>query len=321
MTRAVAVAVALVAAFGCRKEPSPANESAPKPPPAKAPTAAEPACDLDPIPLRYPAAPRVVAIGDLHGDLDATRSVLKLAGVIDGDDHWAGAATVVVQTGDILDRGNDEPEIIDLFDRLAKQARAAGGAVHRLNGNHELMNCAGDLRYVTPEGFSDFVHVLPSDDVGDVPEAAKGRAAAFAPGGPWATRLAEHNVAVIVGDTAFVHGGIEPKYAADLEDVNLQTRCWLSGRRSEMPVAAGDMDGPVWSRIYATPPEACEDLERALEILGVSTMVVGHTTDIRGISSACGQRVWRIDVGLSKHYGGPLQALEIAGDRVTVLAP
>jgi hypothetical protein len=258
----------------------------------------------------------------LHGDLDATKRVLRLAGAIDEHDHWAGGALVIVQTGDILDRGNDEPEIIDLFDRIAREAELAGGAVHQLNGNHELMNGDGDLRYVTPEGFSDFVDVLADDDrVADLPEAARGRAAAFAPGGPWATRLAEHNIAVIVGDTVFVHGGIEPEYAADLDAVNLQTRCWLSGRRSQMPPAARDVDGPVWSRIYATPPEACEDLARSLKILDVSRMVVGHTTDIRGISSACDQRVWRIDVGLSKHYGGPLQALEIVGDRVTLLSP
>lgn len=319
MNRALAV-VALLAAVGCSKDSAKDGASAPSPPPARAP-AAKPACDLDPIPLRYPAAERVVAIGDLHGDLDATRRVLKLAGVLGDDDNWSGGTTVVVQTGDVLDRGNDEQEIIELFQRLAPQARHHGGAIHVLNGNHELMNAAGDLRYVTPEGFSDFVNVLPGDDITGVPEAARGRAAAFAPGGPWALKLADHNIAVIVGDTVFVHGGIEPEFAADLEQTNLETRCWLSGRRQQMPAAVGDIDGPVWSRVYATPPEACDDLRRALEILRAERMVVGHTTDIHGISAGCGQRVWRIDVGLSKHYGGPLQALEIAGDRVTILQP
>jgi hypothetical protein len=30
--------------------------------------------------------------------------------------------------------------------------------------------------------------------------------------------------------------------------------------------------------------------------------------------------VWRIDVGLSRAYGGPIQVLEIRGDAVSVLA-
>jgi hypothetical protein len=29
--------------------------------------------------------------------------------------------------------------------------------------------------------------------------------------------------------------------------------------------------------------------------------------------------VWRIDVGMSRFYGGPVQALALDGDRVTVM--
>ncbi len=35
---------------------------------------------------------RVVAIGDLHGDLEAARSALRLAGAIDEQDQWIGGA-------------------------------------------------------------------------------------------------------------------------------------------------------------------------------------------------------------------------------------
>src|SRR5690606_26650725 len=80
-------------------------------------------------------ATRVVAIGDLHGDLSATRAALRLAGAIDERDRWVGGRLVVVQTGDQLDRGDDEPEILALFERLAVEAEAAGGAVHSLLGN------------------------------------------------------------------------------------------------------------------------------------------------------------------------------------------
>ena len=98
------------------------------------------------VSTRFPAPRRLVAIGDLHGDLDATRRVLRLAGATDERDAWVGGDLVLVQTGDQLDRGDDEPEILDLFDRLAKEAAAAGGAVHVLNGNHEFMNVKGDVR-------------------------------------------------------------------------------------------------------------------------------------------------------------------------------
>ena len=66
------------------------------------------------LPTRYPSAQRIVAIGDLHRDLIATRTALRLAGAIDERDRWVGGTTVVVQTGDQLDR-NVAPNSIQLL--------------------------------------------------------------------------------------------------------------------------------------------------------------------------------------------------------------
>src|SRR5690606_4657583 len=82
---------------------------------------------------RHEVPGRLIAIGDLHGDLGAMRRALRLSGAIDETDQWIGGDLVIVQTGDILDRGDDEQEILDLFARLGEQALAAGGAIHRLN--------------------------------------------------------------------------------------------------------------------------------------------------------------------------------------------
>lgn len=59
--------------------------------------------------------PRLVAIGDLHGDLSAALATLELAGVV-APGHggridrtvWAGGDTLVVQMGDFTDRGPSE---------------------------------------------------------------------------------------------------------------------------------------------------------------------------------------------------------------------
>ncbi len=80
--------------------------------------------------LRYPAAERIVAIGDLHGDLEVTQRVLRLAGAIDENDRWIGGDLVVVQTGDQLDRGDDERAILDLFARLRDEAEAVQRGVY-----------------------------------------------------------------------------------------------------------------------------------------------------------------------------------------------
>lgn len=288
MRRLIAT-LALLAA--CKGDPTPGPAPAPKPPPPPAERPA--ACDLEPLPLRHPARARVIAIGDVHGDLQAFRAALRLAGVIDERDRWIGGDTLVVQTGDLLDRGDDEPEVLALIEQLPVLA---------LNGNHELMNAAGDLRYVTPDGFTDY-------------GGPDGRLAAFAPGSPIARTLAGRTMVAMVGDTVFVHGGVLPEHVDGLAAMELETRCWLSGARAELPSSMTVEDSPVWTRAYSVDPPDCDRLRAALDRLGAARMVVGHTPQQAGITSACDGAVWRIDVGLAAAYGGPVQVLELGDGR------
>jgi hypothetical protein len=266
-------------------------------------------------PFRFPQAPRVVAIGDLHGDLDATKRALRLAGAIDSQGRWSGGKLVVVQTGDELDRADDDREILELFDRLAVEAAAAGGSVHALNGNHEQMNVAGDFRYVTEGAMKAFAEPSTGPTVG--------RRHAFAPGGVYAKRLAERNTIVVVGDTAFVHGGILPEHAPYVGAINEAVRLWMRGEIPRMPDLAMSQRSPVWIRDLSEgqpSDRTCQSAREALRTLGVSRLVVGHTIQEMGINAACGGQVWRIDVGMSRFYGHrPVQVLELKDGQATAL--
>jgi len=99
---------------------------------------------------------RVVAIGDVHGAHDQFVAILRAAGLIDGRARWSGGRAVLIQTGDILDRGNDSRKVIELLRRLEREARGAGGQVIALMGNHEFMRLAGDWRYVSPGEYDAF---------------------------------------------------------------------------------------------------------------------------------------------------------------------
>jgi hypothetical protein len=310
---------AVLGAACSRDQPRRGSEQTPAAVAPPAPAAAAAAgCQLADVPARRPAASRVVAIGDLHGDLAAARAALRAGGVIDAKDAWTGGTTVVVQTGDILDRGDDEQAIIDLFERLETEAAAAGGAVVWLLGNHELMNAAGDLRYVTRGGYADFEDVpgLEAIDtaataaLADVPERARARVAAFRPGGPYARILAGQNTVAIVGDTVFAHGGLHGPWAGRFDEINRSDRCWLAGT-GDPPAAAEADDGPVWTRAYGAPEADCDAARAALTELGVRRMVVGHTPQPSGITSACDATIWRIDVGLARYYDGPIEVLEL----------
>jgi hypothetical protein len=276
-------------------------------------------------PTRFPEARRIVAVGDLHGDLDATRRALKLAGAIDDRDRWIGGDLVLVQTGDQLDRGNDEQAILDLFVRLANEAAEAGGAVHALNGNHELMNASLDLRYATPAGLADFEDAVEKSAIDSVPtsveENKRARAAAFRPGGPYARVLAARNTIAIIGTNVFVHGGVLPSHIDyGIDRINSEVRSWLEGK-SPRPDFVDSRRGPTWVRVYSSSiePAACDTLAGVLDRLSARRMIVGHTVQEKGMGSQCGGKVWCIDVGMSAHYGGPIEVLEIVGDSVRVL--
>jgi hypothetical protein len=254
------------------------------------------------------ASPRIVAIGDLHGDLAATRRALRLAGAISGDDHWTGGAMTVVQTGDTIDRGDEDREVLDLLERLRAEAPRAGGAFIALSGNHEVMNVAADLRYVTPRSAAAF-------DVG--------RAQAFAPGAEYAQRLAHWPVVHQIGETVFVHGGVLAHHVRyGIAKLNQETAAWMRGQ-SPVPALLTQEDAPIWTRVYSAPgqPAACVELGQVLNMLGAKRMVVGHSVQPGGINAACDGRVWRIDTGLSRYYGGPIQVLELSdGSAPRVLA-
>ncbi|XP_057954253.1 shewanella-like protein phosphatase 1 isoform X3 [Malania oleifera] len=218
-------------------------------------------------PPTFVSAPgrRIVAVGDLHGDLVQARCALEIAGVLssDGQDLWTGEETVLIQLGDILDRGEDEIAILSLLRSLDVQARAQGGAVFQVNGNHETMNVEGDFRYVDSGAFDECMNFLEylNDYEDDWEEALIGwvgvseqwkedrkmsqnywgswnlvkkqkgfsaRSTLLRPGGPLACELARHAVVLKVDDWVFCHGGLLPHHVDyGIERMNREVSQWM----------------------------------------------------------------------------------------------
>jgi hypothetical protein len=80
---------------------------------------------------------RTVALGDLHGSLDAFRDLLTRAGLLDGD-SWRGGRTILVQLGDVIDRGPESVATYEFLGDLQSRAAKGKGRVVRLLGNHEV---------------------------------------------------------------------------------------------------------------------------------------------------------------------------------------
>lgn len=273
--------------LACATPPGP---EAPTPAPAAAPELAAPR--------------RIVAIGDLHGDPEALERVLRMAGLVDDAGGWTGGEARLVVTGDMTDRGPDSKGVLA---RLRELEQAGKATV--LLGNHEVMNLQGDWRYVSPE-----------DLAGYGGEAA--RKAAFSSGTD-ATWLRGLDAVARVGDTVFVHGGVDARWARHgVAGLNALVHRALDAGGD--PAVLGP-DGPLWNRAYllADPPQACAELETALAALGAARMVVGHTRQESGrIAERCDGRLYGIDTGLSRAYGGPHDAaLELGSAGARALYP
>ena len=297
------------------------------------------------------AGRRLVAIGDVHGDFKQTMRALELGKVMDADGRWVGGTTVLVQVGDILDRGDNELAIMRKFANLAKQARKEGGDVLVVHGNHEIMNVLGDFRYATKGAYAEcaryaeakrqkLVEKLGEENAPPLPETPEdvnpetyrgvlARRDLFLPGGEMALRMAKNPTVLQVGDTVFAHAGIDMRVVEyGFQALNDDVAAWMAGVKKTPPNMVLEEKGVVWTREYGgadagvtAEASACRRLGEALDAVGAKRLVVGHTPQQGGVSSGCGGRLWRSDVGVSRGiYGAKPQVIEIVNGRVRVLA-
>ena len=84
------------------------------------------------VPCDVQTTERIVAVGDVHGAFDKFVAILRAAGLIDTRNRWIGKKAVLVQTGDLTDRGPDSRKAIDLLRKLEGEAQRAGGQVYAL---------------------------------------------------------------------------------------------------------------------------------------------------------------------------------------------
>lgn len=224
-----------------------------------------------------PPPPRIVAVGDLHGDFQAWGVISRAAGIADSDGHWSGGKTILVQLGDITDRGPDSLLIIRNLQQLQKEAPKAGGKVIVVLGNHEAMNLTGDLRYVTPGEYAAFTTPqsaavrdsyfaanrarLEAADPSLSPAAIRDKFNKATPLGwvehqkAWGPtgelgRWARSNPAMVkLHGTLFVHGGISAELSkSPLDEVNRKVAAAMAKGDGGIDSILYDPLGPLWYR-------------------------------------------------------------------------
>ena len=197
---------------------------------------------------------RVVAIGDVHGELQGLLEILQEAELMDESRNWIGGDAVLVQTGDLVDRGADVRAVLDLVMDLQRQAPQHGGEVIALMGNHESMALLGDVQDASPEilasfatddseklrqegwkTFTKWMNQLARSRGGDKPKLADKKEQwmlehppgyfeymrAMGPEGEYGQWLLQLPVMAKIGDTIFMHAGVSPEYMGmSLDEIN-----------------------------------------------------------------------------------------------------
>jgi hypothetical protein len=275
---------------------------------------------------------RLVAVGDLHGDIENAKEILRLAQVIDDQGHWMSGRDTVIQLGDVVDRGPHGHAIMDMLETLEREAAAAGGELIQLLGNHELLNFQGDAKFVAPEHLSAF---------GGLSAWKREWSSAS---GKYGSRILRRPVVAIRNHSVFVHAGITADVArlGPVNALNGEVQRLMKQRQFSHPLLLDG--GPVWTReiIYSAQQGRCEPLYAALQEIRrqerlsaggsggreIRRMVVGHTIQPNGaMRSFCNDSLFAIDVCISQYMqtGGHLAHLELrptaAGEEVWFFYP
>lgn len=247
-------------------------------------------------PVTYPMPEKLLVLSDIEGEFEAGRKLLLAAGVIDKQYNWTFGKGQVVIAGDLFDRGRDVLPWLWLLYSLEAKAAAAGGWVHVILGNHDIMQLNGDYRYTNARYFKhawiagrDIRHLFGAD-------TELGR---------W---LRSKNIIEKGGDYLFMHAGLSPdvlQKQLSLQAINDICRPYYSVPRKEMPDSLHlffDARSPFWYRGYFTKPQAPEALvDSTLEQYGCRTIVVGHTITDTTIVSYYNGKVIGVDV--NQHEG------------------
>lgn len=266
---------------------------------------------------------RFVVVGDIHGDADAFYQLLTEAELIKGGGKtsegyniswmptWVPATaspetpvrTTLVQLGDLVDRGENDREAMNIAFSLFEQVAASKSKdeVVLLLGNHELLNLQGHYHYVNRPTFGGFLSKQMRDS-------------AFSLDGPYGKFIAENLKLVHVDEGfVFVHAGFSSvPESANAEVINEKVRTALKGRDFRDPLLRSE--GPVWTRqmIMKAMLDNCDDIRSVLNHFKGDRIVVGHTPQKSGkIEEYCEGKLVAADVGISRWMAGNRAMLEI----------
>lgn len=295
----------------------------------------------------YQHTGRIIAIGDIHGDLHTLKKCLLELKIIDNDDNWIGDDTYIVQCGDQTDdcRNNDcnenypysELELLLFTNELYWKAQEYGGMVFNLLGNHDIAAVLDDniyKDYIRKKSLNVYKnHAFENEyNINDKTDNYLRRKIL--------STQYNHMFAcgklsfVIINDILFVHGGVLVDENQTLNgsninisDINYAIRLFIKNingkNNSNIKSYINNIDSLFLTReLGRTIDTNCDKFNKTLQFLSIGKMVIGHTPSKLSIDNDCDNKLIRIDTALSFSFDNlvserDINVLEINGNVIT----
>lgn len=221
----------------------------------------------------YAMPEQMLVVSDIEGNFTAFKTLLLTGKVIDSEFKWTFGKGHLVLLGDFVDRGLSVTECLWLIYKLEAEAEAAGGKVHFILGNHEVLNMAGNAQYVRKKYMENAALMRESFDRLFDTHSELGR---------W---MRTKNAVEKIGDYAFCHGGISPQLVSTgftMQDINRISRQYLGipfeSLTNEAALSIFDVKtGIFWYREIAKGLATQAEVTAALSYIGAQKIVLGHT--------------------------------------------
>lgn len=221
----------------------------------------------------YAMPEQMLVISDIEGNFTAFKTLLLTGKVIDSEFKWTFGKGHLVLLGDFVDRGLSVTECLWLIYKLEAEAEAAGGKVHFILGNHEILNMAGNAQYVRKKYMENAALMRESFDRMFDAHSELGR---------W---MRTKNAVEKIGEYAFCHGGISPQLVRTgftMQEINRISRQYLGvpfeSLTNEAALSVFDIkSGIFWYREIAKGLATQAEVTAALSYIGAQKIVLGHT--------------------------------------------
>lgn len=256
----------------------------------------------------YETPSKFFVTSDIEGQIDALIFLLQNAGIIDSNYNWIYGDGHLYHIGDIFDRGLYVSQSIWLLYKLEQEAKAAGGNVHFIVGNHEVMNLNYDFRYVQEKYYQN------ANSLGEMLEYL------YEPDSELGAWIRSKNIIERAGnDAVFVHGGVSPAVAAlglsyqemnDYGRIGMDNSYCSDGNTDCQTINGGSNIGLYWYRGIANQLVSQSEVDNIMSILGADKMIFGHSVFSQVGTLLYNDKVITVDVDHGENfYNGFMEAL------------